>query len=307
MRLFALLFALTPAVALADLDVVFLLDTTGSMGGEIQEAKERVRQIAETLSKARPNQRVRIGVVAYRDKGDEYLTKVSPLGTNVNASFAFLASLRADGGGDAPEDVLSGLRAALYEMNWDETPQTERQVFLIGDAPAQLYKGAPTPEELIAEALSRRIVVNAIGCRSLSANGQEQFRRLAFHTEGSYQHIGRVRTEEAGLAKAMLKALAPTGGDEQSPNGPAVRVLLKERTERATELALRPVTRAGKTCGLSVSLPPGLGLLAPPKVTRGDGELAVELSLSTGRGGSETYELSECVPAATPLRALIAG
>ncbi len=113
MRALALLVVLAPSLARADLDLVFLIDTTGSMGGEIQEAKERVRQIAEALSKQRPNQRLRIGVVAYRDRGDEYVTKVSRLDDRVEVSFAFLAALRADGGGDGPEDVVAGLLAAI--------------------------------------------------------------------------------------------------------------------------------------------------------------------------------------------------
>ncbi len=294
MRALALLVVLAPSLARADLDLVFLIDTTGSMGGEIQEAKERVRQIAEALSKQRPNQRLRIGVVAYRDRGDEYVTKVSRLDDRVEVSFAFLAALRADGGGDGPEDVVAGLLAAIREMSWDERPTTERQVFLIGDAPPPLdYADAPKPEDVIAEAVKKRIVINAIGCRSLPPSGVEFFRRVAYGTEGSYQHIGRVSAGDGHLAQAMLRALAPRGSDDAPPTGPI------------SGLRVTPMARGGRTCELLLSVPPGVELAGAPRIRRGEAELVVELSLRPGRGGIERYELAECVSVKTPIRTVL--
>src|SRR5213594_63931 len=81
----------TPADA-SNHDVVFLLDTTGSMQGEIQEARERIRQIAQMLASGRREGAVRIGVVAFRDRGDVYVTRLSPLDPDVETSFRFLAS-----------------------------------------------------------------------------------------------------------------------------------------------------------------------------------------------------------------------
>src|SRR5581483_11934961 len=93
----------------ADLDVVFVLDTTGSMSGEIGEAQERLRQLAAALRTARTGQRVRFGVVAFRDRGDDYVTKSSPLSEEIATTETFLDGLAAGGGGDEPESDLEAL------------------------------------------------------------------------------------------------------------------------------------------------------------------------------------------------------
>ena len=304
------LLALWPLSAWAHLDLVFLLDTTGSMSGEIREAKERVRELTEALRTARPNERVRVGVVAYKDKGDAYLTKVSPLSEDVEVSFQFLGALTADGGGDTPEDVLAGLTAALRELSWDMGPDTERQVFIIADAPPHLdYPDRPKPEALIEEAVGKRIVINAIGCRSLDSHGIEIFRRIAYATEGSYQHIGRVRAGEEGLARAMLTALAPAKSEDPT-RFPQLGVTHLGAGEQRTQGGLQVVpfheedsTSGRERCGLEVELPPGLALAQPPVVRKGDDALHLQLSLEQGQGSStQRYALTECTPPSMPLR-----
>jgi Mg-chelatase subunit ChlD len=304
--LILVLFALWPVTARAHLDLVFLLDTTGSMSGEIREAKERVRELTEALRTARPNERVRVGVVAYKDKGDVYLTKVSPLSEDVEVSYRFLGGLTADGGGDTPEDVLAGLQAALRELSWDMGPDTERQVFIIADAPPHLdYPDRPTLESLLEEAVGKRIVINAIGCRSLSREGIEIFRRIAYATEGTYQHIGRVRSGEEGLAKAMLTALAPAASEDPS-RFPQLGVRHLGAGERTTPGGLQvvPFTEgagASSRCGLQVELPPGLALEREPEVRRGPDALHLRLALAPGQGGTQRYALPECL-SSLPLR-----
>jgi uncharacterized protein YegL len=304
------LLVLWPLSAWAHLDLVFLLDTTGSMSGEIREAKERVRELTEALRTARPNERVRVGVVAYKDKGDAYLTKVSPLSEDVEVSFQFLGALTADGGGDTPEDVLAGITAALRELSWDMGPDTERQVFIIADAPPHLdYSDRPKPEALIEEAVGKRIVINAIGCRSLDSQGIGIFRRIAYATEGSYQHIGRVRAGEEGLARAMLTALAPATSEDPT-RFPQLGVTHLGAGQQRTQGGLQVVpfheedgTSGLERCGLQVELPPGLALAQPPVVRKGDDALHLQLTLEQGQGSStQRYALTECTPPSMPLR-----
>src|SRR5512143_2860384 len=56
-------------------EVVFVLDTTGSMTGLIQGAKEKIWSIAKHIASGKPTPDVSIGLVAYRDIGDAYVTK----------------------------------------------------------------------------------------------------------------------------------------------------------------------------------------------------------------------------------------
>src|SRR5262245_34192003 len=76
------------------LEMVFALDTTGSMGGLIEGAKQRIWGIVNEVmqSESRPN--VRIGLVAYRDRGDRYVTEVFPVTDNLDAVYTTLMDYR---------------------------------------------------------------------------------------------------------------------------------------------------------------------------------------------------------------------
>ena len=304
--------------ARADLDVAFVLDTTGSMSGELNEAKTRVQELSQALRAARPNETIRFGVVAYRDKGDAYLTRFSPLSADVEQVHRFLAGLNANGGGDAPEDVRAGLHLALDQLAW--SAQAERQVFVIGDAPAHTdYTDVPTLDELANRALAQRIVINAIGCRSLSPVGVAQFRALAYATEGQYHHIGRVQADAGGLADAMLQTLAPQPAEDTelqplaiypSTEHPAPSAPPSPGSFESGVLVrlgdwLDPLERApespGQACTLSVMLPAGMALDGAPQVALGTARLHVRLTLQPGAGARSVWELAHCLPAATPI------
>ena len=81
-------------------EAVFVLDTTGSMSGLIQAAKEKIWSIANTMAQAEQAPEIRIGLVAYRDRGDDYVTKVVDLSTDLDSVYATLMDFRAAGGGD---------------------------------------------------------------------------------------------------------------------------------------------------------------------------------------------------------------
>ncbi len=306
-----------PRSAAADLDVVFVLDTTGSMSGELGEVQDRVRQLATSMTAARDGERLRFGIVAYRDRGDEYVTLPFDLSGDIAAAEAFLGSLRADGGGDGPEAVVAAVAAALWEMSWDRSDGVERQVFLIGDAPPHLdYADDPEPDDLVGEARRSRIVVNTIGCRSLPPQGVEFFRSLAYATEGSYQHIGRVEAATPGaLTEAVGRSVAAsTGADRGRELGVAWR---SHSDVESSGLLVRQggpdgvgQARDGDAlgaCGLEVRLPGGSALRAPPRVWRAGDRLRVELDLTDGPGGRELFSLSECPPTSTPIDIALGG
>ncbi|MEW8587194.1 MAG: vWA domain-containing protein, partial [Candidatus Thiodiazotropha sp.] len=87
------------------IEVVFVLDTTGSMSGLIQASKEKIWSIASTMAQARPAPEIRMGLVAYRDRGDAYVTRVVDLSEDLDSVYATLMDFRAAGGGDGPESV----------------------------------------------------------------------------------------------------------------------------------------------------------------------------------------------------------
>ena len=170
-------------------EVVFVLDTTGSMGGLIEGAKRKIWSVVNELAKAKPAPDLRLGLVAYRDRGDEYLTKVVPLTSNLDAAYARLLSLKADGGGDEPEDVKSGLRDAVEKAGWSSGKGAARIVFLVGDAPPHLeYADTPPLEAILQAAVRRGLRVNAIRCGGNPRTG-EVWERIARLGEGRFMTI----------------------------------------------------------------------------------------------------------------------
>src|SRR5262249_36559835 len=94
------------------MEVAFAIDTTGSMGGLIEAAKRKAWALANELARAKPAPEIRLGLVAYRDRGDDYVAKVFDLDADLDRVYARLFEFQAAGGGDGPESVNEGLRAA---------------------------------------------------------------------------------------------------------------------------------------------------------------------------------------------------
>jgi Mg-chelatase subunit ChlD len=172
-----------------EIEMVFVLDTTGSMGGLLQAAKERVWAIANEAAKGRPAPKVKMGLVAYRDKTDAYVTKVFDLTGNLDKTYQDLLTLDAGGGGDEPEHVIAGLDDAVRKIHWSRDQKSFKVIYLVGDAaPHEDYADAPKLEEVLKAAVTRGIVVNAIQCGA-SDRTREAWRRVARLGEGRYLDI----------------------------------------------------------------------------------------------------------------------
>ena len=151
------------------IDVVFVLDTTGSMSGLIQTAKEKIWSIASTMAAAQPTPEIRIGLVGYRDRGDAYVTKTIDLSGDLDSVYAALMDFQAGGGGDTPESVNQALNDAVNKMSWSDKDQAYQVIFLVGDAPPHMdYQDEMQYPAIIAAARERGIVVNAIQCGDMA-------------------------------------------------------------------------------------------------------------------------------------------
>lgn len=146
-------------------EVVFVIDTTSSMGGLIEGAKRRIWAIANEIAKGRPAPKVKMGLVAFRDKGDAYVTKVFDLSENLDSTYKDLLTLQAEGGGDGPEHVIAGLDDAVTKISWSKDPKTFKVVYLVGDAPPhEDYPEAPKLSAVLEKAVRRGLVINSVQC-----------------------------------------------------------------------------------------------------------------------------------------------
>jgi Mg-chelatase subunit ChlD len=155
-------------------DVVFALDTTGSMGGLIQVAKEKIWSIASTMAAAQPTPQIRMGLVAYRDRGDDYVTRVVDLTADLDSVYAALMQLEAGGGGDGPEAVNQALHDAVNRISWSQEAWAYKVVFLVGDAPPHMdYQDDVKYPITLAAAKGKGIRVNTVQCGDLGETTRE--------------------------------------------------------------------------------------------------------------------------------------
>src|SRR5262245_19808721 len=146
-------------------EVVFCLDTTGSMGGLIDAAKQKIWSICNQIDGGKPTPQVRVGLVAFRDRGDEYVTKVFDLTEDLDAIHGHLMGFRAQGGGDFPESVNQALNEAVTKITWSKNKKTLKIIFLVGDAPPHMdYPDDVKYPDTCKLAVKNDIIINTIQC-----------------------------------------------------------------------------------------------------------------------------------------------
>ena len=173
------------------LEMVFVLDTTGSMGGLIDGAKQRIWGIINEVMQKPSKPRVRVGLVAYRDLGDVYVTKLLPITEDLDKAYTILMDYQAGGGGDTPENVRKALAEGVRGAGWSKSRRGLAQiVFLVGDAPPQNYAQEPDVLVTTAEAVRKNMIVNTIQCGNLDGT-REIWQTIALRGEGKYFAIAQ--------------------------------------------------------------------------------------------------------------------
>jgi hypothetical protein len=152
------------------MDVVFVIDATGSMGPTINAAHNKASEIANTLRGKDPDVDFMFGSVCYRDPIDSHgdVHQIQQLDSDINHLVAFLSGIAPTGGGDSPEDWVGAYRLALDDIKWRDGAKA---VVHIADAPAhgQKYCGYANHEDeseklepLLRELAKRQILVTCL-------------------------------------------------------------------------------------------------------------------------------------------------
>ena len=172
------------------IEAVFVLDTTGSMSGLIQAAKDNIWSIASSMAQAQPTPELSIGLVAFRDRGDDYVTRGIDLSTDLDSVYAQLMDFQADGGGDTPEAVNQALHEAINTIQWSTDQNAYRTVFLVGDAPPKDYQDEPGYPQTLRAASQRGIVVNTIQAGRDDAT-RSSWQQIASLAGGAYFEVAQ--------------------------------------------------------------------------------------------------------------------
>lgn len=237
-----------------ELDLVFLVDATSSMGPFIEEAKRRLIELIDALRASPLCRSLRLGLVSYRDHAPQeasYASRAVSLTGDVDAIRSAVLELAAVGGGDGPEAVTDGL-ADVVRLDWRSS--AVRAVVWVGDAPPHgveprgdaFPKGCPCGRIWYSQAESCRemgISIYAIGCLPVLRKyirAEAVFRAVARATRGMFLPL-----READLLVPLIAGAAASELDKQRldehvatvwmENAPALRQ--SDEPERARWIA----------------------------------------------------------------------
>ena len=184
-------------------EVMFILDTTGSMGDEITYLQKDFSAIAGEVG----DENMTFSVNFYKDEGDTYVTRCNPFTDDITAVQSTLNQEYADGGGDLPEAVAEVLDEVITNGAW--SAETNKIAFLIFDAPP--HSGTPQETKLLAAAASAAEQgIHLVPVVASNADRETELfgRALAIMTNSNYVFL----TDDSGIGEAHLE---PIIGDYQ--------------------------------------------------------------------------------------------
>lgn len=189
-----------PAPESTQLDLLFLVDATGSMDDEIAKLKASMVDIADQIYGLPEQPDVRFGLVHYRDRGDAYVVRTHDFTHDLQQFQKILSDLRAAGGGDYPESLNEALNRSLNELDWRTGARdgdTLRLILLVADAPPHLDYGwqSYAYDTDMIDATRRGIKIFPVGASGLEEQGEYIYRQMAQFTGGKFVFL---TYEEAG-------------------------------------------------------------------------------------------------------------
>ncbi|MET3842587.1 vWA domain-containing protein [Bradyrhizobium sp. OAE829] len=268
---------LSQAIAKPTVEVAFVLDTTGSMGGLIEGAKRKIWSIATAIVDSNPDAEIRMGLVAYRDIGDDYVTRKVELTRDIQDLYANLLELKARGGGDWPESVNEALDIAVNKMQWTDGGDVRRIVFLVGDAPPHMDYAQDTKYPVTLKVAKQKdIIVNAVLAGN-AVDTERVWRDIAQNGNGRFipipQDGGQVVVIETPYDEDIIILQREINGTV-IPYGPRA---MQKRTEDKT-LQLSKVAAAAPSQASEMASFINKRSKATSEAVTGDGDLVADVS-----------------------------
>lgn len=184
-------------------DLMFVIDTTGSMSDELEYIKAELEDVIDSIgTDGQAGPTVRLSVNFYRDEGDEYVVRSFPFTTDISSAVADLAAQSASGGGDFPEAVHSAMIDAIDDHDWSGSAKA-RLLFLVLDAP-------PHNEEQVVDSIqlkTKQAAELGVSIVPVVASGIDKpteflMRFMAILTNGTYVFL----TDDSGIGEPHLEA-----------------------------------------------------------------------------------------------------
>ena len=206
-----------PAASPLPVRAVFVIDSTYSMWPYFRALCDSLGQCLKIFSAAAPRTNLEAGVVFFRDRGEEYLTRQIPLSSDFDTVIKTAKREQVDKGGDDPEALADGLGAALDMLGQHGGPDALNVVFAFTDAPAKTSCAAVS-----ARAAAMGVKIYTVG---LGALKDESVRTLGGVAAASSAVFLRAGSKAEVLAAALAEQLETAGTAEAAVAGPTAPAL----------------------------------------------------------------------------------
>jgi hypothetical protein len=190
------------------LDLAFVVDTTGSMGDELHYLQAELRSVVGAVRSTHTDVTVRVGIVVYRDEGDEYVTRSSDLTEDIDVAQRFLDGQYASGGGDIPEAVDVALHTAVHDLTWSPSARARLLVLALDAPPHHRPDALARMREAIETASATGVRIIGLSGSGIDKPTEFLLRSLGIATGGTYTFL----TDHSGLGDAHLEQKPTIGG-----------------------------------------------------------------------------------------------
>ena len=200
-----------------ELDLMFMIDTTGSMGDELSYIQTELENVINRVSD-NTNTDIQLSVNFYRDKGDDYVIRDFGFTKNISIAIDHLRDQRANGGGDYEEAVEQAIANALKDHKWRD--KSEKLMFLVLDAPPHYSEAVQVMPGLMQLASEMGVRIIPVASSGVDTTTEFLCRSMALTTGGTYTFL----TDDSGIGGSHL---APTIGsyEVEKLNDMLVRII----------------------------------------------------------------------------------
>lgn len=173
------------------IQVAILLDTSGSMGGLINQARFKIWDIIKEISKANKHNKdvvLEVGLIQYGTaEGNNYSgysRVLNPLSSDLDSLSENLFSLRISG---SREYSGFAINEAVQSFNWSDHPDDLRMIVIAGNE--SFDQGDVSYEYAIGGANQKEIIVNTIFCGEYQQGVNFEWKNAAVLSKGKYLNI----------------------------------------------------------------------------------------------------------------------
>ncbi|MBQ8292441.1 MAG: VWA domain-containing protein [Bacilli bacterium] len=211
------------------LDLMFVIDTTGSMGDELEYLKSEIKDVIESINT--DNNTIRLSLLFYRDKGDQYVTRLFDFTNDINEQIQNINKQSANGGGDFEEAVDEALNIAVTQANWSSSPSTKLLIHVLDAPPHSTAEKINLFASSIISAANKGIRIIPVASSGINKWTEFLLRTEALMTGGTYTYI----TNDSGIGNGHIDATTEEKAVVEYLNAMLVRIINEYHTGVVTE------------------------------------------------------------------------